>query len=283
MLLTEEHERRRIEGPNFKSYTIHSLLSSSFSYLYLAFEHTTERWVVLKALDFTLINRKSKLFTLFHQEHKNLQLLTSFKIEPTLLDYIEDDGWVCFVMPYYEMGSLREYMSAGFMCDEEVGRILLLLCDALVRIQQQGLIHRDLKPENIMFTGHGKSMVLIDYGLAHYQGDSAFIDLQLNTDAVFFGTLNYCAPELIKGECATSVSDMYSVGVILYEMLTNTLPYPDEDSISVLYKHCEESIPCLPLHRANWQPLLDCLLEKNPNKRVQNAEALSLLVVPHSL
>lgn len=141
---------------------------------------------------------------------------------------------------------------------------------ALQGIHSVGVIHRDLKPQNIMFRADD-SLALADFGLAKQVDDS----MELTLAGHILGTPNYMSPEQGQGKELDTRSDLYSSGIILYEMLTGKTPFSGRDVAAVIFKHCHEAIPPLPKQMSNCQPLMDKLLAKKVEQRhVNTNEAL---------
>jgi serine/threonine protein kinase len=137
---------------------------------------------------------------------------------------------------------------------------------ALDGIHAAGVLHRDLKPGNVMLRDDG-SLALIDFGLAK----DALLAMEVTDSGQIFGTPHYMSPEQGHGERIDQRSDVYSLGVILYEMLARAKPYMAENPMAIIYKHRKEAIPRLPERVAALQPLIDRLLAKKVEDRVPSA------------
>jgi serine/threonine protein kinase len=131
------------------------------------------------------------------------------------------------------------------------------------------VLHRDLKPGNIMLRADG-SVALIDFGLAkHVQSDA-----EITATGEIFGTPYYMSPEQGHGQTLDERSDLYSLGVIFYEMLTRQKPYLAQSPMGVVYMHANAPIPLLPEALRNYQQLINKLLAKDPIHRLASASAL---------
>jgi serine/threonine protein kinase len=110
-------------------------------------------------------------------------------------------------------------------------------------------------------------IALTDFGLAKH----AALDMEITDPGIIFGTPHYMSPEQGHGEQVDGRSDLYSLGVILYEMLCGEKPFTDANPMAIIYKHRNQPIPRLPAHVAAWQPIVDILLAKKPEDRYSTA------------
>jgi serine/threonine protein kinase len=168
-------------------------------------------------------------------------------------------------MEYFRAGDLRMRMKSG-LAPLEALRFAAAIAEALQAIHAAGVLHRDLKPGNVMLRDDG-SIALIDFGLAKDGG----IDIEITDRGFIFGTPHYMSPEQGHGEAIDGRTDIYSLGVILFEMLVRAKPYADDNPMAIIYKHRHEPIPRLPADLAYLQPLLDSLLAKDPQARPSDA------------
>lgn len=171
-------------------------------------------------------------------------------------------------MEYLPGGSLKDRIRAPLPPEEAVS-LLRRIADSLGYAHGRGVFHRDVKPENILFRENGDA-VLTDFGIAKSESQ----DTALTSIGVVVGTPRYISPEQAQGQDSDSRSDIYALGVILFEMLTGRPPYDVKGSMSLLYAHINEPIPRLPGELGAYQRLIDDLLAKDPEQRISSCALL---------
>jgi serine/threonine protein kinase len=176
----------------------------------------------------------------------------------------DEHAWL--VMEYFALGDLRRRMRSR-LTPREALRLAAAIARALATIHAAGVLHRDLKPGNIMLREDG-SIALIDFGLSK----DAALAADLTDTGAIFGTPHYMSPEQGHAEPVDERSDLYSLGVILFEMLTGAKPYRADNPMAIVYKHRKEPVPQLPPQFAAVQPLLERLLAKVPGDRFAGAQ-----------
>src|SRR5580704_1885419 len=164
-------------------------------------------------------------------------------------------------MEYFRAGDLRTRMKAG-VAPREALRMAAAIAEALQAIHTAGILHRDLKPGNVMLRDDG-TLALIDFGLAK---DGA-VDVEITDRGFIFGTPHYMSPEQGHGEPIDARSDLYSLGVIVFEMLAREKPFAAENPMAIIYKHRKEPVPRLPEPFEALQPMIERFLAKDPQDR----------------
>ena len=204
---------------------------------------------------------------------KEPKILASFR-HPNIVT-IYDSGFTAeeqryLVMEYLPGGSLKEKMQQAQLSPKQTINIIKPIADALDLAHRQGIVHRDLKPDNVLFR-EDDTPVLTDFGIAKV--------LDSNTHATVAGTMlgtyRYMSPEQFQGLQLDGRSDLYSLGILLVEMLTGERPY-DGDSVEVLItKRLTETVPELAEEFADFQPIIAQLLTKDPEQRYASAAELA--------
>jgi DNA-binding response OmpR family regulator/tRNA A-37 threonylcarbamoyl transferase component Bud32 len=185
-----------------------------------------------------------------------------------LFDYGIHDGVEYLAMEYFPCGDLKARLQNPLTADEAIA-FLKEIALSLKVVHEAGIIHRDLKPPNVMLRDNG-SVVLIDFGLARslLSGDGS------TRTGVLRGSPYYMSPEQAQGEPLDARTDLYSLGVILYEMLAGKKPYLGASAIDVLQQHVMAPVPELPVHHLAYQPLLERLMSKSREQRIASCDEL---------
>ena len=206
--------------------------------VYKAYQPSVDRYVAIKVLPTQLAESK-EFAKRFQQEARIIAMLEHPHILP-VFDYGESDGIAYFVMRYLEAGTLKDKMESGRPLPlNEIDRIFTQLGDALSYAHTHGIVHRDLKPANALIDSYG-NIFLTDFGIAKLL-ESASPRLT-QTDAVM-GTPAYISPEQAQGQPVDQRSDIYSLGIILYEMVTGGVPFVADTPLAVLFKHITDPLP----------------------------------------
>jgi serine/threonine protein kinase len=182
------------------------------------------------------------------------------------------DDHLYLAMEYFARGDLRKRMSEGLTARQSLA-FARDLAYALEAIHEVGIFHRDLKPGNVMLRDDG-SIALIDFGLAKHVA----LKMEVTDKGLIFGTPHYMSPEQGHGKPIDARSDLYALGVMLYEMLTGKKPYDADNHMAILVHHAKAPIPRLPERIGSLQPLIDTLLAKEPGDRPANASEAAKLI-----
>lgn len=249
--------------------TLRRLADGEISTVWLARDRATAREVVLKVLRQVPDNGAERIFDRFLQEYELIARLRHPNVV-RIHDLGVADDHAYIAMEYCGGGSLKRRIAAG-IAPGDAYRLMRDMAGALGALHAAGILHRDLKPTNVLFRDDG-SVALIDFGLAK----QAALRAEFTGAGTIFGTPYYVSPEQGHGEPVDERGDLYSLGVVFYEMLTGQKPYTGETALAVIIAHRQAPIPRLPAALASWQPLVDRLLAKGRAERFQSvAELLS--------
>jgi serine/threonine-protein kinase len=187
-----------------------------------------------------------------------------------VFDWGAVDGIYYMVMEYARGQSARDILNAeGVLAPAQAADVLLQVLSALDHAHRQGIVHRDIKPENVMVTREGVVKVA-DFGLAR-----AYADAQITQAGTVTGTVPYLAPEQLQGEPADPRTDLYSLGIVSYELLTGRLPFTGETPMAIAYKHLHERVPAPSARNPAVPPGLDgwvaSMTEKDRELRPESA------------
>lgn len=177
------------------------------------------------------------------------------------------------VMEYIAGKTLKQVIrSRGPLVNEEAVDIMKQLCSAVAEAHSRGIIHRDIKPQNVIVKADG-SLKILDFGIA-----TALGSVQLTQANNVMGSVHYLAPELAKGEPASFQSDIYALGIVLYEMLSGDVPYKADQAVQVALKHMREPMPSVRAINSTVPQSLENIITrctaKDPSLRYPNAEEM---------
>lgn len=271
-----ELEMRENTGPKIPGYEIISKIAEGgMSSIYLARREGTEERVVIKILYSESIEDE----TFVDRFLKEYELISKIE-DPNVVKIIEEsysEEFMYMVMEYFPAGDLHRMIAAkqGIPLKETLS-YLKQVATGLHSIHSCGIIHRDLKPSNIMFRDDG-DLAIIDFGISK---EVSVVD-ELTSDNMVMGTVGYMSPEAGQGKTIDVRSDIYSLGIIFYEMLTAKKPYIGKDPADVVLKHVKAPIPLLPDKYARVQGLFEMMVAKDPDNRFQTAVRIVEFVDSH--
>jgi len=262
-----------LEGQSLGKYRILEPIGrGGMAQVYKAYHPQLDRFVAVKVLRADLVEEKEFLAR-FSREARAVAALRHPNIVQ-VFDFDMQDGLYFMVMELLEGDTLKAYLNAYRINGERMprGEMVRILVDALSGLgyaHQAGIVHRDLKPANILLNKHGQA-VLTDFGIAQIVGAT-----QYTVSGALMGTLSYMAPEQgMTGRCDAR-TDLYSLGIVYYEMLTGKVPFDADTPLAILMKHVNDPLPLPrkidasipePLERVTLK-----VLAKQPDDRFQSA------------
>jgi|FLYN01.1.fsa_nt_gi WD40 repeat protein/serine/threonine protein kinase len=255
-----------------KGYELRELIGSGgFGAVYRAYQTQVEREVALKIILPNYANHPD-FIRRFEAEAQMIARLEHFHIVP-LYDFWREPDGAFLVMRWLRGGSLRTLIDQGPLAVPVIARLLDQVAAALATAHRHGVIHRDIKPDNILLDEEGNAF-LVDFGIA--------VDL-LKPDTPqqheSFGSPAYASPEHIMGYTFTPQMDIYSLGIVLYEMLTGVRPFASDDHMVLMRQHLSDPIPPLQTHRPDLPPALNTVIwratAKSPQARYPNVLELA--------
>jgi len=252
-------------GQNLGPYRIiNQVGQGGMATVYRAYHAAMDRYVAVKVLPSQLADNPEFL-SRFQQEARTIAKLEHARILP-VYDYGESNGLTYLVMRYLDAGTLKDRMSRVPMPLAQVDRLFTQLAEALEYAHQQGVVHRDLKPSNALVDAQN-NLFLTDFGIAKLLEGGA----QLTTTGAMIGTPAYMSPEQAQGEKVDQRTDIYSLGVILYEMTTGRVPFEAETPLAVVLKQIGSPLPLPSSVMPNFSPAIERVLlkalAKEPNDR----------------
>ena len=259
-----------LEGSTLGHHRLKHLLGrGGMAEVYLARDEHLFRDVAIKVVHTSRLDH----FARFRREAEIMGPLAHDHILP-VFEYGEQDAWHYLVMPYAAYGTLGDLLKKkGALSPQEVGTLLEQIASALQFAHERGVLHRDIKPSNILLREQSYAY-LADFGIAKLQDETNGLT-QVGT---VLGTPEYMAPELLE-EPASSSSDIYALGIVLYQMLTGRVPFEGKTALTVLQKHVQEPPVRPSLINPALLPAIEqvvlCTIEKDPSRRFRTPEALA--------
>lgn len=235
------------------------------STVYLALQESVQREVALKVLTTSLATEEE-----FSQRFLHEARIAAALQHPNIV-HIYDVGhceeWHFIAMEYLPGGPLLNRKRRVLPAETALA-VLTQIASALAYSHRRGVVHRDIKPDNILLREDGEA-VLTDFGIAR-----AIDSNRLTRTGAIVGTPHYMSPEQARGATLDGRSDIYSLGIVLHEMLTGSVPFHADDPVAVGIMHLSAALPMLPGEFARLQTLLDRLLAKDAENRFQSCDEL---------
>ncbi|MGV6851875.1 MAG: protein kinase domain-containing protein [bacterium] len=256
--------KTQVQIPGYK--IIKKLGQGGMASVYLALQESVNRKVALKVMTPVLAADPS-FSDRFLREAQIAARLHHPGIV-TVFDVGVVDNYHYIAMQYQPGGKLTR----SLIHDMKVAQALEIckeIAKALEYAHDKAVIHRDVKTDNILFDEYGHA-VLSDFGIAKATDSNT----HMTATGSIIGTPHYMSPEQARGQQVTGAADIYSLGIVLYELLTGDVPYRAEDTLGVCVMHVNDPVPALPVARAQLQPLINRMLAKKPEDRFSHAKQL---------
>jgi tRNA A-37 threonylcarbamoyl transferase component Bud32 len=252
--------------PGYK--IIRPIAEGGMASVYLAVQESLERPVVLKLLKkFTDVYQSAR----FVNEGRIIASLNHHNII-TIYDIGVIGERHYLSMEYVEGGNLEDKILEG-MKPAAALELVEVIGGCLDFLHKKDIIHRDIKPANILFHEDG-TPILTDFGVAKQEAT----DSRLTKDGIALGSPYYISPEQAESKPVDGRADIYSLGIILYEMLTGKKPFQGDSDIQIIISHLSEPVPSLPAGLEQYQELVDRMIAKNPDERFSTAEEMLLYI-----
>ena len=250
---------------------IKTLGEGGMANVYLAHDTILDRNVAVKVLRGDLASDE-KFVRRFQREALSASSLSHPNIVE-MYDVGEDDGQYYIVMEYVDGKTLKQVLKArGKLSVPEVVDIMLQLTDGMAHAHDSYIIHRDIKPQNIMILSNGM-IKITDFGVA-----TALNSTQLTQTNSVMGTVHYLPPEQAQGKGSTIKSDIYSMGIMMYELLTGLVPYKGDNAVEIALKHLKEPLPSVRKKVSTIPQSIENVIikatAKNPKNRYTDAREM---------
>ena len=250
---------------------IKTLGEGGMANVYLAHDNILDRDVAVKVLRGDLANDE-KFVRRFQREALSASSLSHPNIVQ-MYDVGEDDGQYYIVMEYVDGKTLKQVLKQrGHLSITEVIDIMLQVTDGMAHAHDAYIIHRDIKPQNIMILSNGM-IKITDFGVA-----TALNSTQLTQTNSVMGTVHYLPPEQANGKGSTIRSDIYSMGIMMYELLTGLVPYKGDSAVEIALKHLKEPLPSIRKQNPSIPQSIENIIikatAKNPKNRYTDARSM---------
>ncbi|MDK6940428.1 Stk1 family PASTA domain-containing Ser/Thr kinase [Aerococcus sp. UMB8487] len=246
--------------------------SGGMANVYLAFDHILERQVAIKFLRLDLDDETDSIRR-FRREAMSITELD----HPNIVDVYdigdkERENYI--VMEYVDGKDLKTYIRDNHpLSPQTYQAIMLQILDGVQCAHDHGIVHRDLKPQNIMVKADG-TVKIMDFGIAIISTETS-----ITQTSTIIGSVHYLSPEQARGSLATAQSDIYSLGIVSFEMLTGHVPFDGESAVSIALKHFQEDLPALDAERSHIpnsiQNIIYKATAKEPKDRYQTCRDMA--------
>lgn len=244
---------------------IRKIGDGGMAFVYLALQTSLQREVALKVLKRFNAEDPNRVDRFMNEA----QIVASLE-HPNIVSVYDfgqaEDGQMYYSMPNLARGDLSGFCYEN---DQQVAHIVLQICRGLAHAHRHDVIHRDMKPENVLIDESGHVQIA-DFGIAFSTRSNRRITREGHT----VGSAHYMSCEQARGRAVDHRSDIYSVGIMLYELLVGETPFHGSDDVSVLVSHLNEPIPLLPEHLTQWQPVINRALAKKASNRYQSMDQM---------
>ena len=252
------------ELPGYR--VIRKLGRGGMATVYLANQRALDREVSIKVMERGALTDETSMQR-FENEARTIARLS----HPNIVAIHEigrtADGRLYYTMPYLPNGDLAQ-RDLG-RDDGRIAAALRTLLEALDYAHQRGIVHRDVKLENVLFDADDRPL-LADFGIALSRNE----DVRITTAGFAVGSAGYMAPEQARGDAVDARADLYSVGVMAYELLTGALPFRSTDPLALALMHAQKDVPRLPPAKKQWQGFIDKAMAKDPAQRFGSAREM---------
>ena len=260
--LVHPNEYPRVPGYRF----LRRLGQGGMATVYLAMQESLDRPVSIKIMELeSLQDEISK--QRFEHEARTIAKIT----HPCIVSIYEvgrtEDGQMYYIMPYLPNGDLAQRDLT--QNEPRIVEVLRSLLSGLEYAHARGIVHRDVKEENVLFDSADRPL-LTDFGIALSKRDTT----RITTAGLAVGSSGYMAPEQARGEVVDGRADLYSVGVLAYELLVGELPFRAPDPLALALMHAQKPVPRLPPEKRHWQAFIDKAMTKSPDNRFRNAQQM---------
>src|SRR5688572_31328161 len=252
----------RVRIPGIR--VLHLIGEGGMSRVYLASRERDDEPLVVKILRAEVTSDPEALAR-FMDEYSLVERIQSPHVA-RVFDHGTSEEHAYLVMEFFEGGDLQKRLGGKALPPAESLRMFRELMMALGDIHEKGILHRDLKPQNLMFRNDG-SLAIVDFGIAKHV-DAA----DMTGQGEVLGTPRYMSPEQVQGKALDMRTDIYSAGVLLYQMLTGKHLFDGSSAVEVALHHLNTPAPALPEALSHYQRLLDKLIEKDRDARFRNAD-----------